>query len=112
MTQLKMHDYFKYMPPNDGDLIFRAVQDGMAPFRLKQIDVYNEFDIDFNEYVVLAGAVLLSGYTFSHSERISAWDMADNPQSEYLRVANAMFKAFRNRADIRGIPSNIVLGEY
>lgn len=108
---LNLHDYFDVTPRNDSTRIFEAIKEGFAPFRYKRIDLYTEYDIDYHEYRVLAGVVLMSGYTFSHSERIGARDLLGYPDREYRRVAELMFKAFRNRENIRGVPSNIKLGE-
>lgn len=94
-----------------GSWVGYGVRKGMQPFRLKQIDIWMDFDIDFNEYRIGGAAVLLSGYTISYTSRVNAFDLADFPGREMSRVADELFKAFRNRMD-RPVPDNIVLGEY
>ena len=107
---LKLHDYFSVASDRHTTAIFQAVTAGMEPFHLKQIDVYLDFDIDYHEYRVLAGAVLLNGYTISYSQIVNAWDLADYPDREMIRVAEAMFLAFRNREEWP-VHDHITLGE-
>ena len=60
----------------------KAVEEGMAPFRLKRIDVYCQFDIDSNEVVLFAGAVLSNGFTIGWTTRINRWDLEMHPEEE------------------------------
>lgn len=110
MTVLNMHDYFNQMSSQESDFFFQAVIEGMTPFHLSQVDLYHYFDVDTNEFVILVGAVLSNGYTINHEERIKTFGLTINPRFEYLRVAEGVTKAFRNRATYP-LPEKIVLGE-
>lgn len=95
-----------------GSDLFAAVAEGMAPFQLKMVDIQMDLELDFNRYRVAAGAVLLSGYTIGYNHAIDAWDLGRDPDLELRKAAEVLFRAFRHRANIREIPSNITLGEY
>lgn len=111
MTVLKWQDFLNQRADEQKSrLVFEFVAEGMWPFRLKSIDVYMDFDIDYNEYRVLAGAVLMNGYTIGFEERINAFDFSGDPDEEFLKVAVKMREAFRNREDHFPVPDNIVLG--
>ena len=108
---LTLHDYTNALTEtNHSNMIFDAIREGMAPFRWKRIDLYAEYDIDYHEYRILAGVVLMSGYTISFTERVGAWDLTDYPDREYKRVADAMLKAFRYREDFYDLAPLIQLG--
>lgn len=93
-----------------GSWVSYGIRQGMEPFRLKQIDILMDFDIDFNEYRILGAAVLMSGYTISYSSRVNACNLADYPGREMARVAKEMKEAFRNRMDWP-LPPLVYLGE-
>lgn len=88
-----------------------AVADGMAPFRLKRIDIYLDHDVDRNQDRVEACAVLLSGYTVSFLAIIDYEELSANPDYELDRVANELFKKFRYERFHYLPPDNIILGE-
>lgn len=107
---LKLGGFSEKIGNNHATWIYNNIREGMAPFELKMIEIYCDFDIDFNQYRVLGAAILRNGYTIEFVERVDAWDLAAKPDHEMRRVAEAMKVAFRNRFDWP-LPNNIELGE-
>lgn len=93
-----------------GKWIYDSIREGMAPFTLKRIEIWCDFDIDYNEYRVLGAALLLNDYTIEYVVRVNAWDLAEKRDHEMWRVAEEMRESFRNRFDWP-VPTNIYLGE-
>lgn len=109
---MKLADAQMRIPHNDmhGRAIFDGIRRGMEPFRAEEIYVWMDFDIDCNEYRVCAEVRLKGGSHISHVVRSNAWELADNPTSESVRIALEMEKGFRDREDFALAPL-IYLGE-
>lgn len=104
----------KWFDPNleyGGYWVGKGVEEGMAPFRLKMISIYCDYDINFYRYRIVADAVLWNGYTISFAETIDVPRLADYPEREFLRVTENLRDKFRYERLHFPSPNNITLGE-
>lgn len=92
-----------------GHHIFDATRAGLWPFRPRMIEVWMEFDIDFNRYVIFVEA-RFGDERIAKRKTIDAFDLADDIDGSILKVSQQFFEAFRNRGDYP-IPAKITLGE-
>lgn len=100
-----------FLPHSDthGQLIYKAIREGLVPFKARTINLYFEYDIDYNRYVIFA-EVWFRDLQLRGRADIDAFDMADNTDREVYKAAEKMFEAFRYREE-RPVPENIILGE-
>lgn len=104
-------DEIARVPDSDihGRYIFAAIREGLEPFKPETINLYAEFDIDYNRYSILA-EVLFPDHRLRWRAFSNAFDWAEDPFKETFRIADRMLRAFRYREALP-IPDNIVLGE-
>lgn len=97
--------------PEPGPMVAQGVVDGLAPFRPKSIELYMDYDIDYNQYQIHATAVFRGGHRLTRSAQHLDRDlMLGYPDEISPRIAEDLFLAFRYR-EIWLAPDNVILGE-
>jgi hypothetical protein len=103
-------DNMGYLPEDGfGQDLHRFVVEGFWPFKLRQTQLYLEFDIDFGMYHLYVDA-LGNNWRFAWKEPIDMYGLARNPEQTVLKVSRQLLQAFRQR-EPDPIEDNVVLGE-
>lgn len=100
-----------YLPERDihGRYIWRAIREGLWPFKPRTINLYLEFDIDCNRYVLFA-EVWFPDYSIRNRVDMNARDLQGDLYGATFKAAVEMLEGFRNREDF-AVPPNVVLAE-
>lgn len=93
-----------------GHFLCVAVAEGMWPWKPTDIELYNEFDIDFNRYRLLARARSGLAWDFAGTVYVDRDDLLDMNLEWMEETCRELTAIFRNRQDWP-LPTNIILGE-
>lgn len=94
-----------------GPVVAQGVADGLVPFQPRKIELYMDYDIDYNQYRIHATAIFQGGFRLTHSVQNVERDFLLNcPEMIAEEIGNTFFLAFRHRESCQP-PTNIVLGE-
>lgn len=94
---------------NHGGHVIDAIREGLWPFKPRTVNLFFDYDIDANRYVLFA-EVWFPDAQFRHRVSVDAWALAGDVEAEMYKAARQMFEGFRYRED-DAISNNIVLGE-
>lgn len=113
MKSLVANEQLSYLPESDrhGRYIFDGVREGLEPFKAHMIQIYMDYDIDFNRYWVVVDVKFKSGWRLRHKEPVDRDDLLSDPDLEIFKIANLMRDAFRNREDFYDLAPLISLGD-
>lgn len=114
MTKSKIADFVSARHPEaeaQANFLTQGVIYGMTPWRPQKIDIWIDYDIDFNRVRFVFEAIG-KGWRYSHPLRVERDKMLDGDDwvsESYPKLV----KAFRRREGwyVPRIPDNIILGE-
>lgn len=100
-----------YLPEGDihGRYVWKGIREGIWPFRPRTINLYLEFDIDFNRYVLFV-EIWFPDYQIRSRVDINAFDLADDPLREAIKAGEQFKNKIRDREDFMLAPL-IYLGD-
>ena len=88
-----------------------AILLGMAPFQVRDVVIYMDYEIDYNRYRVVGEVVLFNLERIAYTVKPDRDDLINYPLKTKKAMCDEFTQVFRNRVGLPA-PDNIILGEY